>query len=69
MARPAAGPAESLLAVTLSCSLGIPTRSYNLLFFNIVTALAREKNLFLPFVFNMLTALGVCAADGQKVVM
>ncbi len=34
-----------------------------------LTALAREKTLFRPFVFKMMTALGACAWVGHKVVM
>jgi hypothetical protein len=32
-----------------------------------LTALAAEKALFRPFVFKMLTALGICSKSGRNV--
>jgi hypothetical protein len=32
-----------------------------------MTALAAKKALFMPFVFKMLTALGICSRSGRNV--
>ena len=51
----------------LSRSFRVPTVSCKWLLFSVLTALAAEKALFRPFVFKMLTALGICSKSGRNV--